>query len=130
MRACVLPFGPRVGVLFYIYKARVIFNYAKGDGAVAASDPCRDHRRAGAVRPSDPTRSWATDIHHFGWNVNRASLAILLTMCGMNRYLAYAGHQAVGVSPSWSGQEPIILFMATIGLALVSLKGGRADVGV
>jgi branched-chain amino acid transport system permease protein len=54
-----------------------------------------------------------TDIHHFGWHVP-AFLAILLTMVVMIG-LAYAVQRLV--FRHLVGQEPIILFMATIGLA-------------
>jgi branched-chain amino acid transport system permease protein len=56
---------------------------------------------------------FGTDVHHFGWNVP-AFLAIFLTMVVMIA-LAYAVQRLV--FRHLVGQEPIILFMATIGLA-------------
>ena len=56
---------------------------------------------------------FGTDVHYFGWNAP-AFLAILLTMVVMIG-LAYAVQRLV--FRHLVGQEPIILFMATIGLA-------------
>jgi len=56
---------------------------------------------------------FGTDIHHFGWHVP-AVLAILLTMAVMV-LLAWLVNKLI--FRHLVGQEPIILFMATIGLA-------------
>jgi branched-chain amino acid transport system permease protein len=54
-----------------------------------------------------------TDFHHFGWHVH-SLLAIILTMAVM--VLLAWGVQRI-IFRHLVGQEPIILFMATIGLA-------------
>jgi branched-chain amino acid transport system permease protein len=56
---------------------------------------------------------FGTDIHHFGWHVP-AVLAILLTMMFMVGFAWLVNHF---VLRHLVNQEPIILFMATIGLA-------------
>jgi branched-chain amino acid transport system permease protein len=56
---------------------------------------------------------FGTKIHHFGWHVP-ALLAIFLTLCVM---VAFAWAVQKFVFRHLVGQEPIILFMATIGLA-------------
>jgi branched-chain amino acid transport system permease protein len=57
--------------------------------------------------------AFGTDVHHFGWHVP-ALLAIILTMMVMV-LLAWLVQRLV--FRFLVGQEPIILFMATIGLA-------------
>jgi len=96
-----------------IYKASGIFNYAQGVMALFAALTL-----AGIIDGQVPfshliNAILGTDIHHFGWHVP-AFLAILLTMVVMIG-LAYAVQRLV--FRHLVGQEPIILFMATIGLA-------------
>ncbi|GLO76602.1 MULTISPECIES: branched-chain amino acid ABC transporter permease [Sulfitobacter] len=96
-----------------IYKASGIFNYAQGVMALFAALTL-----AGIIDGQVPfshliNAILGTDIHHFGWHVP-AFLAILLTMVVMIA-LAYAVQRLV--FRHLVGQEPIILFMATIGLA-------------
>ena len=96
-----------------IYKASGIFNYAQGVMALFAALTL-----AGIVDGQVPfshliNAIFGTDVHHFGWNVP-AFVAILLTMVVMIG-LAYAVQRLV--FRHLVGQEPIILFMATIGLA-------------
>ncbi len=96
-----------------IYKASGIFNYAQGVMALFAALTL-----AGIMDGQVPfshliNAIFGTDVHHFGWNVP-AFLAILLTMVVMIA-LAYAVQRLV--FRHLVGQEPIILFMATIGLA-------------
>ncbi|EEB86090.1 MULTISPECIES: branched-chain amino acid ABC transporter permease [Roseobacteraceae] len=96
-----------------IYKASGIFNYAQGVMALFAALTL-----AGIMDGQVPfshliNAVFGTDVHHFGWNVP-AFLAILLTMVVMIA-LAYAVQRLV--FRHLVGQEPIILFMATIGLA-------------
>ena len=113
--------GLMVGVLYalvalgfvLIYKASGIFNYAQGVMALFAALTL-----AGIIDGQVPfshliNAILGTDIHHFGWHVP-AFLAILLTMVVMIG-LAYAVQRLV--FRHLVGQEPIILFMATIGLA-------------
>ncbi|MBQ0804802.1 MULTISPECIES: branched-chain amino acid ABC transporter permease [unclassified Sulfitobacter] len=96
-----------------IYKASGIFNYAQGVMALFAALTL-----AGIMDGQVPfshliNAVFGTDVHHFGWNVP-AFLAILLTMVVMIA-LAYVVQRLV--FRHLVGQEPIILFMATIGLA-------------
>lgn len=96
-----------------IYKASGIFNYAQGVMALFAALTL-----VGIMEGQVPfshliNAIFGTDIHHFGWHVP-ALLAILLTMAVMV-LLAWLVQRFV--FRYLVGQEPIILFMATIGLA-------------
>lgn len=96
-----------------IYKASGIFNYAQGVMALFAAMTL-----VGIMNGQVPfshliNAIFGTHIHKFGWNVP-AFLAIILTM-GVMVVLAWAVQRFV--MRHLVGQEPIILFMATIGLA-------------
>ena len=96
-----------------IYKASGIFNYAQGVMALFAALTL-----VGIIEGQVPfshliNAIFGTEIHHFGWHVN-GLVAILLTMVVMVA-LAYLVQRFV--FRHLVGQEPIILFMATIGLA-------------
>jgi branched-chain amino acid transport system permease protein len=96
-----------------IYKASGIFNYAQGVMALFAALTL-----VGIMEGQVPfshliNAILGTDVHHFGWHVP-AFLAIGLTMLVMIA-LAYMVQRFV--FRFLVGQEPIILFMATIGLA-------------
>jgi branched-chain amino acid transport system permease protein len=96
-----------------IYKASGIFNYAQGVMALFAALTL-----VGIMEGQVPFAHlinviFGTEVHHFGWNVP-AVLAIILTMAVMV-FLAWAGNHFV--MRHLVNQEPIILFMATIGLA-------------
>jgi branched-chain amino acid transport system permease protein len=96
-----------------IYKASGIFNYAQGVMALFAAATL-----VGIMRGQVPfshliNAIFGTKIHNFGWEVP-ALLAILLTMAVMV-LLAWAVNRFV--FKYLVNQEPIILFMATIGLA-------------
>ncbi len=96
-----------------IYKASGIFNYAQGVMALFAAATL-----VGIMRGQVPfshliNAIFGTSIHNFGWQVP-ALLAILLTM-GVMVFLAWAVNRFV--FKHLVNQEPIILFMATIGLA-------------
>lgn len=96
-----------------IFKASGIFNYAQGVMALFAALTL-----VGIMDGQVPfshliNAVFGTDLHHFGWHVP-ALLAIVLTILVMvvlawvvNRY----------IFRHLVNQEPIILFMATIGLA-------------
>ncbi|WP_170755463.1 branched-chain amino acid ABC transporter permease [Ruegeria lacuscaerulensis] len=104
-----------------IYKASGIFNYAQGVMALFAAMTL-----VGIMKGQVPfahliNATFGTHIHYFGWNVP-ALLAIILTMAVMV-LLAWAVQRFV--MRHLVGQEPIILFMATIGLAY--LLEGVAD---
>ncbi|MDK3016790.1 branched-chain amino acid ABC transporter permease [Pseudodonghicola flavimaris] len=96
-----------------IYKASGIFNYAQGVMALFAAMTL-----VGIMDGQVPfshliNAIFGTDVHHFGWHLP-GLLAILLTMVVM-AVLAWGVQQFV--MRHLIGQEPIILFMATIGLA-------------
>jgi branched-chain amino acid transport system permease protein len=96
-----------------IYKASGIFNYAQGVLALFAALTL-----VGIMEGQVPfahliNATFGTKIHHFGWEVGPL-LAIALTIAVMIA-LAWAIHTLV--FRFLVGQEPVILFMATIGLA-------------
>ena len=96
-----------------IYKASGIFNYAQGVMALFAALTL-----VGIMDGQVPfshliNAVFGTEIHHFGWHVP-AILAIILTM-GVMVLLAWVVQRFI--FRHLVNQEPIILFMATIGLA-------------
>ncbi|MCW8841916.1 MAG: branched-chain amino acid ABC transporter permease [Rhodobacteraceae bacterium] len=96
-----------------IYKASGIFNYAQGVMALFSALTL-----VGIMEGQVPfshliNAILGTEIHHFGWHIN-AFFGILFTMVVMVG-LAYCVQRFV--FRHLVGQEPIILFMATIGLA-------------
>ncbi|MFK7941115.1 MAG: branched-chain amino acid ABC transporter permease, partial [Roseovarius sp.] len=96
-----------------IYKASGIFNYAQGVMALFAALTL-----VGIMEGQVPfahliNAMFGTEIHHFGWHVP-ALFAILLTMVVM---VGLAWLVNVIIFKHLVNQEPIILFMATIGLA-------------
>ena len=96
-----------------IYKASGIFNYAQGVMALFAALTL-----VGIMEGQVPfahliNAIFGTEIHHFGWHVN-AFVGIILTMVVM---VGLAWCVQVVIFKHLVNQEPIILFMATIGLA-------------
>lgn len=96
-----------------IFKASGIFNYAQGVMALFAALTL-----VGIMEGQVPfahliNALFGTDVHHFGWHVP-ALLAILLTTGVM---VVFAWLVQKLVFRHLVNQEPIILFMATIGLA-------------
>ena len=96
-----------------IYKASGIFNYAQGVMALFAALTL-----VGIMDGQVPfahliNATFGTEIHDFGWHVP-ALLAIFLTMIVMIALAWLVNHF---VFRHLVNQEPIILFMATIGLA-------------
>ena len=96
-----------------IFKASGIFNYAQGVMALFAAMTL-----VGIMDGQVPfahliNAVFGTDVHYFGWTVP-ALAAILLTTAVM---IAFAWAVNRYVLRHLVGQEPIILFMATIGLA-------------
>ncbi|NRB02755.1 MAG: branched-chain amino acid ABC transporter permease [Rhodobacteraceae bacterium] len=96
-----------------IYKASGIFNYAQGVMALFAALTL-----VGIMEGQVPfshliNAIFGTKIHHFGWHAP-ALLAILGTMAVMV-LLAWLVQRLI--FRHLVGQEPILLFMATIGLA-------------
>ncbi|MGB1637501.1 MAG: branched-chain amino acid ABC transporter permease [Paracoccaceae bacterium] len=96
-----------------IYKASGIFNYAQGVMALFSAMTL-----VGIMEGQVPfshliNAMLGTHVHHFGWHLP-AVLGILLTMAVM---VALAWLVQVVIFRHLVNQEPIILFMATIGLA-------------
>ena len=96
-----------------IFKASGIFNYAQGVMALFAALTL-----VGIMEGQVPfshliNAIFGTEIHHFGWHVP-AVIAIILTMVLMVGFAWLVNHF---VLRHLVNQEPIILFMATIGLA-------------
>ncbi|GAA6189716.1 branched-chain amino acid ABC transporter permease [Litorivita sp. NS0012-18] len=96
-----------------IYKASGIFNYAQGVMALFAALTL-----VGIMEGQVPfshliNALFGTEVHHFGWHLP-ALASIVLTMAVMV-VLAWLVQRFV--FRHLVGQEPIILFMATIGLA-------------
>ena len=96
-----------------IFKASGIFNYAQGVMALFAALTL-----VGIMEGQVPfahliNNIFGTNIHHFGWHVP-ALAAIILTVVVM---VAFAWAVNKLLLKHLVNQEPIILFMATIGLA-------------
>ena len=96
-----------------IYKASGIFNYAQGVMALFSAMTL-----VGVMEGQIPfshliNAVLGTSVHHFGWHLP-AALGILVTM-GVMVLLAWLVQ--VVIFRHLVNQEPIILFMATIGLA-------------
>ena len=96
-----------------IYKASGIFNYAQGVMALFSAMTL-----VGIMEGQVPfshliNAMLGTHVHHFGWHLP-AVLGILLTMAVM---VGLAWLVQVVIFRHLVNQEPIILFMATIGLA-------------
>ena len=96
-----------------IYKASGIFNYAQGVMALFAAMTLVGVQNGQVPFSHLINAIFGTDIHKFGWSVH-SLFAILLTVCVMV-LLAWMVQRFV--FRHLVGQEPIILFMATIGLA-------------
>jgi len=96
-----------------IFKASGIFNYAQGVMALFAAQTLVGIQ-TGLIPFSHIINAiLGTKIHHFGWNVPTI-VAILLTIAVM---ILFAIIVEKLVLKHLVNQEPIILFMATIGLA-------------
>lgn len=96
-----------------IFKASGIFNYAQGVMALFAALTLVGIQQGQVPFAHLINAIFGTEIHHFGWTVP-SLLAILLTMAVMV-ILAILIERLV--LKHLVNQEPIILFMATIGLA-------------
>ncbi|WP_136653173.1 branched-chain amino acid ABC transporter permease [Paracoccus aeridis] len=96
-----------------IYKASGVFNYAQGVMALFAAMTLVGIQQGQVPFAHLINALTGTHVSHFGWNVP-AVLAIALTAVVMV-LLAIAIQKLV--LQHLVGQEPIILFMATIGLA-------------
>ncbi|MGA0925518.1 MAG: branched-chain amino acid ABC transporter permease, partial [Lutimaribacter sp.] len=96
-----------------IYKASGIFNYAQGVMALFAALTLVGIMEGQVSFSHLINAIFGTDLHHFNWSVPALG-AILLTMAVMV-FLAWAVNKII--FRHLVNQEPIILFMATIGLA-------------
>ena len=96
-----------------IFKASGIFNYAQGVMALFAALTLASIMEGQVPFAHMINAIFGTEVHHFGWQVP-AVFAIILTV-GVMVFFAWAVQRFV--FRHLVGQEPIILFMATIGLA-------------
>ena len=96
-----------------IFKASGVFNFAQGVMALFAALTLVGFMEGQIPFAHLINAIFGTDIHHFGWHVN-ALVAILMTMVVMVALAWCVNHF---VMRHLVNQEPIILFMATIGLA-------------
>ncbi|MEM9795917.1 MAG: branched-chain amino acid ABC transporter permease [Pseudomonadota bacterium] len=96
-----------------IFKASGIFNYAQGVMALFAAMTLVGIQNGQVPFAHLINAVFGTNVHYFGWNVPAIG-AILLTVLVMIA-LAWAVNRFV--FRHLVNQEPIILFMATIGLA-------------
>jgi branched-chain amino acid transport system permease protein len=96
-----------------IFKASGIFNYAQGVMALFAAMTLVGIQQGRIPFSHLINEIFGTDIHYFGWEVP-AIFAILLTVGVM---IGFALFVQKFIFRHLVGQEPIILFMATIGLA-------------
>ncbi|WP_147106866.1 branched-chain amino acid ABC transporter permease [Tateyamaria sp. syn59] len=104
-----------------IFKASGIFNFAQGVMALFAAMTLVGIQNGQVPFAHLINAVFGTDIHYFGWEVH-SILAILLTVAVM---ILLAWMVQRFIFKHLVGQEPIILFMATIGLAY--LLEGVAD---
>ena len=96
-----------------IYKASGIFNYAQGVMALFGALTLTGIMSGQVPFAHLINATFGTHIHNFGWNVPALG-AIALTLVVM---VCFAWMVQKFVFRHLVGQEPIILFMATIGLA-------------
>ncbi|MGR3796364.1 branched-chain amino acid ABC transporter permease [Vannielia sp. SX4] len=96
-----------------IFKASGIFNYAQGVMALFAAMTLVGLQDGQVPFSHLINAIFGTDVHHFGWHLP-AFVAIIGTVMVMVAF-AWAVNQLI--LKHLVNQEPIILFMATIGLA-------------
>ena len=96
-----------------IFKASGIFNYAQGVMALFGALTLVGIMDGQVPFAHFINAIFGTDVHHFGWHVP-AFLSILIVMVVMVGLAWCVQHF---IFRHLVGQEPIILFMATIGLA-------------
>src|SRR6056297_1935440 len=97
-----------------IYKASGIFNYSQGVLALFAAMTLVGIQEGRVPFSHLINAIFGTEVHHMPWNSVPGFFAILLTVVVM---IALAWAIQRFVFSHLVGQEPIILFMATIGLA-------------
>ena len=96
-----------------IFKASGVFNYAQGVMALFAALTLVGIMEGQVPFSHMINAVFGTQVHHFGWHVP-AVLAIAVTMILMVAFAWAVNHL---VLRHLVNQDPIILFMATIGLA-------------
>ncbi len=96
-----------------IFKASGIFNYAQGVMALFAAMTLVGIQNGQVPFSHLINAVFGTNIHHFGWNLP-AIVAILITLVVMVLFAILVERL---ILKHLVNQEPIILFMATIGLA-------------
>ena len=96
-----------------IYKASGIFNYAQGVMALFAAMTLVGIQKGQVPFAHLINAIFGSDVHYFGWSVNSV-VAICFTVVVMI-LLAWLVQRVI--FKHLVGQEPILLFMATIGLA-------------
>ena len=96
-----------------IFKASGIFNYAQGVMALFAAMTLVGLQNGQVPFAHLINAIFGTEIHHFGWHLP-AFVAILGALCVM---IIFAFLVERYILKHLVNQEPIILFMATIGLA-------------
>ena len=96
-----------------IFKASGIFNYAQGVMALFAAMTLVGFQNGQIPFAHLINAALGTEVHHFGWTLP-AFVAIIMTLGVM---LIFAFLVEKFVLKHLVNQEPIILFMATIGLA-------------
>ena len=96
-----------------IFKASGIFNYAQGVMALFAALTLVGFQNGQIPFAHLINAIFGTDLHYFGWHMP-ALLAIAFTLLVM---IAFAYIVEFLILKHLVNQEPIILFMATIGLA-------------
>lgn len=96
-----------------IFKASGIFNFAQGVMALFAAMTLVGIQKGQVPFAHLINAILGTDLHYFGWTVHSV-IAIILTVAVM---VALAWAVQYFVMRHLVNQEPIILFMATIGLA-------------
>ena len=104
-----------------IFKASGIFNFAQGVMALFAAMTFVGIQNGQVPFSHMINAVFGTKVHHFGWHLHSV-IALVLTVA-MMVLLAYLVQRFI--FRFLVGQEPIILFMATIGLAY--LLEGVAD---
>ena len=118
-----------------IFKASGIFNYAQGVMALFAAMTLVGFQNGQIPFAHLINAALGTEVHHFGWTLP-ALVAIIMTLGVM---LIFAFLVEKFVLKHLVNQEPIILFMATIGLAYIMEGFGdlmwnsdvkRLDVGI
>lgn len=96
-----------------IFKSSGIFNYAQGVMALFAAMTLVGFQNGQVPFAHLINAVFGTNIHHFGWHIP-AFIAIIMTLLVM---ILFAWLVERYILSRLVNQEPIILFMATIGLA-------------